>query len=321
MSRVTTLVHLYQSAVQEYTKNPEEWKGLLGAVARYYKRSFDNIVLVYAQRPDFTQLATFDEWHDSRINRSINKGAKGIAVIDMSNPNASFKYLFDFMDTNGTEESFRAVLKYHWELEEQYHFDMMNRFHQQYGTPLDSIDFCLYDYVKKKVTQSLPDMAGFQIHDESSILYGMPIEAVKADFISLLTESIRYSVFYKCGIGTENIGNESFQNISHYNSMEMFMLLGNHTVAVSRVILKEIYQEIEAIKQERSAVYENKTVNRIAVSGESGRDDDTGIANIHESGHGPASGREVRQTMEDLYDGESSPAVEPVGLWRDESTR
>ena len=81
MNRVTRLADLYAASVQEYTKTPGEWKGLLSCVARFYKRSFDNAVLIYAQRPNATQLGTFDEWHDRRIGRSINRGAKSIAVI------------------------------------------------------------------------------------------------------------------------------------------------------------------------------------------------------------------------------------------------
>lgn len=78
MSRATSLADLYRASVQEYTKTPAEWKGLLSCVARFYKRSFDNAVLIYAQKPDATQLGTFDEWHDKRVGRSINRGAKSI---------------------------------------------------------------------------------------------------------------------------------------------------------------------------------------------------------------------------------------------------
>ena len=56
MSRATSLADLYRASVQEYTKTPAEWKGLLSCVARFYKRSFDNAVLIYAQKPDATQL-------------------------------------------------------------------------------------------------------------------------------------------------------------------------------------------------------------------------------------------------------------------------
>ena len=58
MSRATSLADLYRASVQEYTRTPAEWKGLLSCVARFYKRSFDNAVLIYAQKPDATQLGT-----------------------------------------------------------------------------------------------------------------------------------------------------------------------------------------------------------------------------------------------------------------------
>lgn len=44
---VTFLADLYKTSVQECTKNSAQWKGLLSCVARYYKRSFDNAVLIY----------------------------------------------------------------------------------------------------------------------------------------------------------------------------------------------------------------------------------------------------------------------------------
>lgn len=247
ISKATALVKLYESAVQEYTKNPKEWKGLLTAIARYYKRSFDNTVLVYAQRPEFTQLATFDEWHDRRINRSINKGAKGIAVIDMGNPNASFKYLFDFLDTNGSVESFRTVVKYHWELESQYQAELMLRFARRFDTPTSGIGDCLNDYIMQRVTGNLPDLDVFPVKEQNSVLYGIPKEAVKAEFELLLTASVRYAVFYKCGISWEAADNDAFQNISHFNQLDLFMALGSSATAITRLILNEIYREIQTI--------------------------------------------------------------------------
>ena len=116
MNRATSLCDLYQAAVQEYTRTPEEWKGLLSCVARFYKRSFDNAVLIYAQKPNATQLGTFEEWHDKRIGRRINKGAKSIAVLEMRNPTASIKYLFDFMDTNGSVQSYQNLQRCLWQL-------------------------------------------------------------------------------------------------------------------------------------------------------------------------------------------------------------
>ncbi|MCM1120595.1 MAG: hypothetical protein NC543_14680 [bacterium] len=183
MNRAISLAELYKASVQEYTRTPEEWKGLLSCVARFYKRSFDNAVLIYAQKPDATQLGTFDEWHDRRVGRSINRGAKSIAVIDMVNPNASIKYLFDFMDTNGSVQSYQNLQRYLWELEEQYRPGVVMRFHDKYGTPTSSVEACLYQLACRRARDwLLPYLKEFRVRDETSPLYGMPEDAVRAEF-------------------------------------------------------------------------------------------------------------------------------------------
>jgi len=255
-------------------------------VARYYKRSFDNAVLVYAQRPDATQLATFDEWHDRRINRNINRGAKGIAVVDMVNPTASLKHLFDFMDTNGDEQSFKRVLGYLWELEDQYKPSLLVKFHEKYHTPATSIELCLYKLIQQRVRQVLPEyMKNFKVRDESSMLYDAPIEAVKAEFTELITDSVAYTVFQKCGLSTELFEENAFATISHFNSLELFMAMGSCTVSLSRPILKEIHQEIQQIKIERSQIYENRTVNEPQLPEGRGRSALPRAANLGERGN------------------------------------
>lgn len=314
MSRVTTLKNLYQKAVVEYTENPEEWKGLLTAVARYYKRSFDNAVLIYAQKPNATQLATFDEWHDERIGRSINRRAKSIAVIDMRNPGASLKYLFDFMDTNGTEQTFKNFMRYHWELEEQYRPRLMLRLNEKYHLPMRSIEACIYKLVSRQVTQILPKyMENFKVLEEDSPLYGMPIEAVKAEFQELVVESVAYTVFSKCGISTELFEENSFEKISQYNTLGMFMALGSCTVSLARPILKEIQQEIEAIKNERSQIYENRTFDELRLQAGRGRDDVSRTANFKESGDRQDASGQVREAVESIHDGEPSAPIVGTG--------
>ena len=312
MNKATILADLYKKSVQEYTKNPVEWKGLLSCVARYYKRSFDSAVLVYAQRPDATQLATFDEWHDKRIDRNINAGAKGIAVIDMTNPTASLKYLFDFMDTNGSEQSFKKVMSYLWELEDQYKPSVLARFHEKYNTPTSSIEMCLYKLVQQRVRQVLAQyMDNFKVRDESSVLYDAPIEAVKAEFMELVTDSVAYTVFCKCGLSTEMFDEHTFENISHFNSMELFMTMGSCTVSLARPILREIHQEIQQIKIERSQIYENRTVNEPQLPEGRGRSALPRTANLGERENRPDAGGQIREPVEELHAGE--PPAPPVG--------
>ena len=307
MNRATSLAELYKASVQKYTGNPEEWKGLLSCVARFYKRSFDNAVLIYAQRPNATQLGTFDEWHDRRVGRSINRGAKSIAVIDMVNPNASIKYLFDFMDTNGSVQSYRNLQKYLWELEEQYRPSILIRFQERYHTTVSSMEACLYELTDRRVREALaPYMEGFKVREEESPLYGMPEKAVKAEFTDIVIESTAYTVFSKCGLPVEMFGDGSFENISNYNSLQMFMALGNYTVSIARPILKEIFQEIQNIKMERSKIYDNGTIDGFHIQTGRGRDDVSRNQDIGESAGRPNASGTVRTTLEGVHDGETS---------------
>lgn len=311
MSKATLLADIYKKSVQEYTKSPAEWKGLLSCVARFYKRSFDNAVLIYAQRPNATQLATYDEWHDERINRNINGGAKGIAVIDMSNPKASLKHLFDLMDTNGDEKSFKKVLSYLWELEEQYKPSLLIKFHEKYNTPTSGIEVCLYKLIQRRVRQILPKyMENFKVRDESSMLYDLPLEAVKAEFTELVTDSVAYTVFQKCGLSTELFEENSFTNISHFNSLELFMALGSFTVFFARPTLREIHQEIQKIKIERSQIYENRPVNEPDLSAGQGRTAVPRAANLGERENRQDTGGQIRQAVEGVHDGK--PSASPV---------
>ncbi len=306
MNRATSLAELYKASVQEYTRTPEEWKGLLSCVARFYKRSFDNAVLIYAQKPDATQLGTFDEWHDRRVGRSINRGAKSIAVIDMVNPNASIKYLFDFMDTNGSVQSYQNLQRYLWELEEQYRPGIVMRFHDKYGTPTRSVEACLYQLAGRRARDwLLPYLKEFRVRDETSPLYGMPEDAVRAEFAGLVEESVAYTVFSKCGLSTELFDEGSFENISNYNSLQLFMALGSCTVSIARPILKEIYEEIQKIKVERSKIYENRTFDELHIQAGTGRDVVSGNTGVGESADRQDAGGPVRGTVEEVYAGKT----------------
>ncbi len=315
MDRVTKLADLYRVSVQEYTKTPGEWKGLLSCVARFYKRSFDNAVLIYAQKPNATQLGTFAEWHDPRIGRSINRGAKSIAVIDMVKPNASIKYLFDFLDTNGSVQSCRNLQKYLWKLEEGDYHETMVHFREKYQLQADSIEACLHGLIVQRVREMLPAyLEGFRVVEEKSPLYGMPEGAVKAELAKLVEESVTFTVFSKCGLPTEPFGYGSFENIQNYNSLLLFMALGNYTVSIARPILREVYQETQNIKNERRKAYEDRAIDGFYLPQRQQRDAVPGNPDFRGGKDRPDASGEVRRAVEGIHDGKTpAPAVRTGG--------
>lgn len=72
---------LAKETAAEVVKNREEWMKYLTTAARLYKYPFREQLLIYAQRPDATACASIELWNE-RMHCWVNKGAKGIALLD-----------------------------------------------------------------------------------------------------------------------------------------------------------------------------------------------------------------------------------------------
>ena len=72
---------LAKETAAEVVKNREEWMKYLTTAARLYKYPFREQLLIYAQRPDATACASIEIWNE-RMHCWVNKGAKGIALLD-----------------------------------------------------------------------------------------------------------------------------------------------------------------------------------------------------------------------------------------------
>lgn len=98
------------------TGHSEKLREYLGAMARFHRYSWHNIMLIASQRPDATHVAGFNTW--KQVGRFVKKGAKGIMILapmvhkmtkkDVSEEEqeqtaVTFRavYVFDQVDTDG----------------------------------------------------------------------------------------------------------------------------------------------------------------------------------------------------------------------------
>ena len=289
--------------------------GLLSSVSKYYKMSFDKNVLIYVQRPDAGLLATKAGW-EKQTGRYLKAGSKGIGVVDMNDPKATLAYYFDLADTRGSYEGFRKAMGAVWSLERQYQPEILRRFHERFGIDGDNIENCLCQLSAMQADLFLERyLSRVEVKNEDSVLYGLPIEAVRAEFARLASDSAAYIVFKKCGIGTEPFEETgAFENISHFGSLELFMGLGYYACAIARPVLSEIHKQIEEIKEERSQGYGQGTVSKTGIQERGGRDAVPGSQDLGEQRIRPESGGDVREKVERLHDVQTS--AETVGTDR-----
>ncbi|MDD3139716.1 MAG: hypothetical protein PHX08_12180, partial [Lachnospiraceae bacterium] len=93
MSKYREIASLAQEVSAQIVKNEAEWKRYLTTAARLYKYPFKEQMLIYAQRPNATACASIETWNE-RMNCWVNKGAKGIALIDEDSDRNKLKYVF-----------------------------------------------------------------------------------------------------------------------------------------------------------------------------------------------------------------------------------
>ena len=79
--RLKQVKEIYEATTETITSNRQEWQDFLKFAAGIYKYSFDNAILIYAQRPDVTMVANMEIWN-RKIGRYVNRGTRSIAVFE-----------------------------------------------------------------------------------------------------------------------------------------------------------------------------------------------------------------------------------------------
>ena len=101
-TKLQRISDLMEQTVKRVTGKPDAWAGFLKTAARLYKYPFEEQILIYAQRPDATACASIKLWNDT-MHRWVNRGAKGIALIDDSAGKTTLRHVFDVSDTHSLQ--------------------------------------------------------------------------------------------------------------------------------------------------------------------------------------------------------------------------
>lgn len=106
--------------IGELCRSLDKWIKFMEFVGHNYKYSFENQLVMFAQRPEATAVATFDFWNT--IRRRINRGERAIRTYDKNH--SVIANLFDVSQTNGDDEYFRTLK---WKYEADKHSQTVMR--------------------------------------------------------------------------------------------------------------------------------------------------------------------------------------------------
>ena len=238
---ITELYHRTQKSVTA----PQNWQRFLTAASYNYRLSFDEQLLVYAQRPDATAVLEIERWN-RQFGRWVNRGATGIAVFDGEyNGRSRLKHYFDISDTHETKLSRPVPV---WTVREEYAPDIIETLENSFGELENKADLsaALVAAAKNAVQDNMPDyLAELHHFTQGSFLEELDDFNVEVLFRTALQNSIAYMLLSRCGCDTsEYYTDDDFRDIMNFNTPETMGAIGTATGDIAQMCLSEISRTV-----------------------------------------------------------------------------
>lgn len=252
MARKIQLVsELADQTAREVTQNVDNWKHYLHTASRLYKYSFNDQLLIYAQRPDATACAAMEIWND-KMRRWVKAGAKGIALIHESESGRPrLEYVFDVADTRPVRG---AKMPYLWEMRQEYHASVLTALENQYGeSSTQDLGKRLMEIASFAVKKIYPEyLRDLDYDTKKDFLEGLNTLNVKGCFGNTLTASVQYTLLVRCGLEpSDYLEDKKLEGITAFSTPDVLHHLGDAVSTLSMGILQEIGRAIRTQDKER----------------------------------------------------------------------
>lgn len=251
------LTELYRETQRKATA-PDQWRAFLASACRNYRLSFDEQLLVFAQRPDATAVLEIERWN-RQFGRWVNRGANGIAVFDGEhNGKPRLKYYFDISDTHEARFSRPVPL---WTVREEYAPDIIETLENSFEELEHKEDLgeALLSAAKNAVEDNMPDyLSELKTLTEGSFLEGLDELNLEVKYRRAVQNSIGYMLLVRCGLDpSDYFEDEDFRDVTNFNTPQTLNALGVAAGDISQMCLSAISRT--ALALQRQPKKENRT--------------------------------------------------------------
>ena len=252
---------------KKLTATPENWMQFLRTASNTYKYSYSDQLMIAAQFPNATAVASFDVWSD-RFGRKIKAGEKGIGLIDDSGTYPKMKYVFDISQS----VRYRDVPQpYVWDLQEEYKDELILSLA---GDLSIGIEEAVSDFCENTVDSLLSDYQNAVLSEAkgSDVLYGLDDTAINSEFRQVVFESVKYMALIRCGLPTDTVDIDVFRNLSDFSDLTITDILGTAISNISEQVLREIEATVKTVERrnQNEHIIEEQRNKRSEVSAERG---------------------------------------------------
>ena len=327
MAMINEIRGLAEYKAKDVTGSPRDWMKYLDTAAKLYRYSFSDTLLIHAQRPDATACASLELWNE-KMNRWVNRGAKGIALIDDTGPRRRLRYVFDISDTHLGIGGRTPNL---WRMADVQKEAVLDHLADAYGlseSDASSLPAALSAIAYQMTEENLEEaMDGLLYETEGTFLEGLDEDTIRVEFRRLLMSSAFYTLSVRCGTDPmEYLEEEDFSGITDYNALPVLTFLGNATSQLVEPVLVDIGRTVRRILIEESqksvanmqeiGYNKFKTLKRESENLEGGNEHGTDLSpqrglSVSEPDHRGAGSddREVWDAAPDISEGEPERMV------------
>ena len=303
---------MYNAAITDITTSQDKWRNVLRLAGDLYRYEFDNIVMVYAQRPKSTLVADYDTW--KKVDRYVKRGSKGIAIFPSKALKPYMRYVFDISDTGGRKQ--KLTWKFNDTTVKEYADFLVScgQMEQYQNDSVEEIKKSLKSFTGTNVWTIIKEDFGEKM-SELSLITGSVIKELSEKregfqhiaIEDMVYKSIMYVVGTRCGFDLSS-EEQDFRQIVDITDEEVIYRLGSLICDVSCNVLREISNNLKTIENERRIAY-----GRISTDlSRSGGASVSGYSDAGGTGEDINQFRQIRADGNELSEGERKTEVRDI---------
>ena len=253
MSKLQDIRDLAQEHAVSVSSSPRDWMDYMDTASRLYRYSFSDQLLIHAQHPEATACASLELWNE-KMFRWVNRGARGIALLDETGQHTRLRYVFDISDTHMVAGGRSPYL---WKMQEHQREEILTHLAEVYALEekdTATLQDALMAVAREMVADSLEEyLDGLEYAAEGTYLEDLDEVTIRSDFRQLATDSVYYMLSRRCGLEPmELLEEEDFMHITDYNRLSVLTFLGNAASQLSESILIDIGKTVHKISLEEA---------------------------------------------------------------------
>lgn len=264
-NKLYAMEQLTEEVAKDVAASPQEWMRFLNTASRLYKYTFPEQLLIYAQRPEATAVASMEIWNQ-KMYRWIKKGSKGIALIDnTSGPKTKLRYVFDVQDTYKVRNLGKDPQLWNLPFEGEH----LVADYLQEQLSLEDTEGGLAESLHQAAKESMQEWLSDALEELRLDVIGTFLEELdeqnqEVEFRELMTNSVWYVLLNRCGLDAqEYLDAEDFRHITDFNQLKVLGHLGSAVNEISRPVLMQIGRyvlndlenDLKTVAKEKEVVY------------------------------------------------------------------